>query len=216
MNLHSDKIICIGLFSENEFFLAGLESIVSEIENCKVVFATGNENALSSAIVTSTPNICILDLNLHLEKTKNLFASLKESNNNLKIIVLSKADHPYNIFRAFHLGAQGHLSKSADSKIIHRAIVSVFYTGSFYNENVLSEAPEASKKEKQIITDQELAMLNLFCTEMSLKEIARETNLSVAIVEGYKQILSEKLKANSRESLIVTAYKIGLISGADL
>jgi len=209
----SRNIISIGISSNNAFFGAGLETVISENEGFKIGFTTLSQDSLLNHLSDLKGlNILLLDVNVHQKKEQSVIAGIKDKLPQLKIVVLSKLDHPYNIVRAFYSGADGHIAKNADAKTLRRALLSVYYTGTYYNETVLRKRPDLNTAEKLIITERELRLLNLFCTELGTAEIEQITGYNKAIVEGYYQILCEKLNVHSREGIIVTAYKIGIIS----
>ncbi len=210
MNRNSKTPIRVGLFMDNWLFAAGLVSVINQMDNCTVVF-TSTEAEDMAVKLNRTPALCMLDVNIHSFYGKSLIQKLKKENEAVKIIILSPVDHPYNITRTFNTGADGHLPKTADAKAVHRAIVSVFYTGNYYNESVFRQS-KLNMNEHDIITDLELNMLDLFCSERSVRDIAMISGYSPAIIEGYKQILFNKLNVHSRERMVITAYEIGLVS----
>jgi len=216
MESNSKGNITVGMLVENAFFSAGLEAIINNLEHCEVLFTTMSESALLTNLTElNAPAICIMDINVHTPGSKEIIQQLKVQCPAMKILVLSKADHPYNILRSLNVGADGHISKAADPKTIHRALISIHFTGCFFAGNPAFENGYANT-DVLMITESELRMLHLFCTELSAKEIAAQTGLTLAIVDGYRQILFEKLKVHTRESMVVTAYKIGLISKLEL
>jgi two-component system invasion response regulator UvrY len=65
-------------------------------------------------------------------------------------------------------------------------------------------------KEPLKLNDQEIEFLKLACTEMSYKEIAEQMFLSPRTVEGYRDVLFEKLGVRTRIGLAMFAVKNGL------
>jgi DNA-binding NarL/FixJ family response regulator len=213
MNLRSSKTITAGIFSENSFFASGLEVIVNDIDNCKVVLvSTLPQNFLEQLTPENCPEIGLLDLDIHLAANAAFLRDVKASFPQLRIIIMSQMDHPYNIRKAMHLGASGHLSKNADCIQIHRAVVSVFFTGSYFGPDGMETSADQAHTGDALFSEQEIFILRLFCSELSLKDIAASAGLGIPVIEGYRQLLFDKLHVTSRESLIVTAYKIGLVS----
>jgi DNA-binding NarL/FixJ family response regulator len=66
---------------------------------------------------------------------------------------------------------------------------------------------------KQIVLNtNEQTFLELCCSEMVYKEIAKQMGLSVRTVEGYRDDLFAKLGVNTRTGLVIYALKHGMVN----
>lgn len=202
---------------ENAFYLEGLNMIVSSIENFEVLFGTRSREDFRKKLETAgMPDICLLNVNIHQQKSQQLIEFLKRKYPLMKILILSNQDHPYHIVKSFHSGAHGHLSKNAGKADLHRALLSVYFTGIYYDKNILDNDLVTKNEEQLIISDMELEVLRYFCSELSYSEIGSLLGLNLQTIKAYKDVLFQKLHVDSRESLVVLAYRIGLIEPSDI
>lgn len=194
----------VGTFSENQFFAAGLRSVINSFEGFEAYsLDEGTSNRPDFGII-------VLDLNTRLHADSQPITDQLFQRPEVKVLVLSCADHIYNEIRSQHLGASGHLSRNCDPATLHQALLSIRFTGSFFPQLQHQHRPFRATG-SNIISQAEISMLHLFCTEQTEEEISHTSGFSAAIVEGYRQVLFDKLRASSREALILTAYRIGLL-----
>jgi len=217
MEKTAKKSITVSFMAENAFYLEGLKKIVSSIENFEVLSGTQNlEEFLRSLKEAEVPDICLLNINIHRQKSRQLIESLKKEYPLMKILILSNQDHPYSIVKSFHCGAHGHLSKNTSRANLHRALLTVYFTGIYYNKSLLNEEMVSKDEDQLIITEMELEVLRCFCSELSYNEIADLLGLNLETIKAYKEVLFQKLHVESRESMVVLAFRIGLIQPSDL
>lgn len=193
----------VGTFSENQFFAAGLCSVIDSFEG----FEAYRMN--ESAVIRPDCSVIVVDLNTRLHTDSEYYSGHFFQQPDVKVLVLSCADHIYNEVRSQHLGASGHLSRNCDPGTLHRALLSIRFTGSFFP--LLHQHSGPQHAGSYLISQAEISMLRLFCTEQTEEEISRSSGFSAAIVAGYRQVLFDKLRVSSREALILTAYRIGLL-----
>lgn len=204
------KRIKIAIVIGDAIFRNGMESFIGKHENMDVCFAADNMAALKEYSHTHKDlDICIADLHLHKEETAACIEQFRHSHPQLKFVLFSNAAHPYNVKKAMAIGCSGIIDKYASANTIIKALLSVHYTGSFYEENLSGKLPQNSNNE--LITDLELKVLKYLCTSKSTKEISKELNISISILSAYKNLLYKKLNVASREMLIKCAYTLGLI-----
>jgi DNA-binding CsgD family transcriptional regulator len=78
--------------------------------------------------------------------------------------------------------------------------------------NLIVVDKRPNKKAKLIVLNyREVEFLKLACTEMTYKEIAEYMYVSPRTIDGYRDILFEKLGIKSRVGLVLFAIKNGII-----
>lgn len=206
------KKTTVALYIENAIFMKGVEAVIHSLDGFEVSFATTDFDLfLRSVNHERTIDICMLDLNIFDPSFRDNMERIRQLFPGTKIIILSNYDHSYSIIKALQQGANGHISKSADAAELHRALLSVRFTGQYVNEEVMDKKADPEHYQNYpLLTEMELQALTLMCTEMTYQEIADQLQLSVQMIEGYRDILFEKLNTQSRVGLIVCAHKIGI------
>jgi DNA-binding NarL/FixJ family response regulator len=61
------------------------------------------------------------------------------------------------------------------------------------------------------LTEREIQLLKLICTELTYSEIAKEMKISQRTVDGFRESLFEKLKVKSRVGLAMKAIQLGIV-----
>ncbi len=62
------------------------------------------------------------------------------------------------------------------------------------------------------LTEREINFLKLACTELTYKEIADQLSVSPRTVDGYRDMLFEKLDIKTRVGLAIYAIKNGIVT----
>ncbi len=216
MQQTSKRTITVGLAIDNVILRKGFEEIIRSFEGCKPIIVENFTHFVEKLYLSDVPDLCLLDVNIHQPETIRMIKQLRAEFPLMKIIVLSNFDHPFNIIQSFRNGTQGHISKDISSSQLHCALLSVYYTGQYYDETLFDKKPDMLKDQgKVVLTELESKLLALFCTELTYKEIATLLDLNLQIIEGYRDVLFEKLNVQSRIGLTVSAYKMGIASAPE-
>jgi DNA-binding CsgD family transcriptional regulator len=80
--------------------------------------------------------------------------------------------------------------------------------------HIINNLKEPEQRLRNLITlnEREIEFLKRACTEMTYKEIAEKMCLSPRTIDGYRDLLFEKLKVKTRVGLVLYAIKNGVVS----
>ncbi|MBW1658608.1 response regulator transcription factor [Flavobacterium quisquiliarum] len=204
-----NKIIIVDdhlLFSQSLELLIksfGDYEVIERFENGKVFIDYLEEN--SSAEI----DLILLDVNMPVLDGLSTMKWLKDNRPDLKVIALSVNDDDEIIIKMITNGAKGYLLKDTSPEIFREAIECVMEKGFYFTElvsgmlinKVNSDNKKISLKEKEIV------FIKHACTEMTYKEIASEMCLSPKTIDGYREILFDKLEIKTRIGLVLYAIK---------
>ncbi|SFD88594.1 response regulator transcription factor [Flavobacterium phragmitis] len=204
-----NKIIIVDdhlLFSQSLELLIksfGDYEVIERFENGKVFIDYLEEN--TSAEI----DLVLLDVNMPVLDGLSTMKWLKENRPDLKVIALSVNDDDEIIIKMITNGAKGYLLKDTSPEIFREAIECVMEKGFYFTElvsgmlinKVNSDNKKISLKEKEIV------FIKHACTEMTYKEIASEMCLSPKTIDGYREILFDKLEIKTRIGLVLYAIK---------
>jgi len=73
-------------------------------------------------------------------------------------------------------------------------------------------SPLPGNEMRRFLTIQEVKFLNLACSDLTYVQIASLMNLSPRTVDGYREVLFEKLGVKSRVTMALWAVKTGVVS----
>jgi len=145
---------------------------------------------------------------------------LQKSHPDLRVLMLSAFGSEMIMIRLLRLGVKGFMRKDVSPSELKKALTEVqekgFYYGSDSNSRLsmlthrtLNEWPHGKNL---TLTDREIELLKLCCSEMTYKEIADTMQISPRAVEWMREILFEKLKVKNRVGLAMVAMRMGLVS----
>lgn len=203
-----NKIIIVDdhlLFSQSLELLIksfGDYDVIQRFENGKVFIDYLEEN-------NAEIDLILLDVNMPVLDGLSTMKWLKDNRPDLKVIALSVNDDEEIIIKMITNGAKGYLLKDTSPEIFREAIECVVEKGFYFTElvsgmlinKVNSDNRKINLKEKEIV------FIKHACTEMTYKEIASQMCLSPKTIDGYREILFDKLEIKTRIGLVLYAIK---------
>jgi DNA-binding NarL/FixJ family response regulator len=214
------NITSIALVDDHALLRNGLAALIESFEGYAVLFQADNGKDFIQQLKTNpVPDIILLDITMPEMNGFETAAWIKQNAPSIKILVLSMMDNDEVVISMLKAGARGYILKDSKPAVFKQALDNIRDTGFFMNELVsnkmLSYVKHGGNNEKEmsdisLLTDRELAFLQLACSEMTYKEIATAMQVSPRTVEGYRDELLKKLNLQSRVGLVMFAIKNGL------
>jgi two-component system, NarL family, invasion response regulator UvrY len=162
-------------------------------------------------VCTSTPDICILDINMPILNGFDTAKRLKAEWPSVKVLTFSMHHHEYTILKMIRLGAVGYLDKDAPPHELLEAVNSINDTGYYHSELVETMIKKDKKEYIKNIAPREEEFLQYCCTELAYKEIATLMGVSDRTVHAFRLSLAEKFSIKTRPALALFAIQVGLI-----
>jgi DNA-binding NarL/FixJ family response regulator len=135
----------------------------------------------------------------------------------LKFIAISMLNDERSIIKMLRNGARGYLLKDSEILDFRQALQDVMNKGIYINtllyRHIVSslQVTQPNEQGEQAILnelgDREKEFLRWLCTDKSYKEIAVAMCLSPRTIDGYRDMLFEKLKVASRIGLVLFALR---------
>lgn len=182
--------------------------------------SASGEEVLSTLASSVPPDLLLLDIKMPGMDGFTTLGHLHKSYPSIKVLFLSMYDDEATVIKMIGRGARGYLLKDADPADLKEAIDSVVEKGYFYSEFVTGrlihslnhKVPEEKPGFVFVsINDREIEFLKLVCEELTYKEIANKMCLSTRTIDGYRDILFQKLKVKNRVGLVLYSVKTGLV-----
>ena len=177
-------------------------NVVKVFENGQQLIDDLEKNRIKVDIVLMDVKMPILN---GIETTK----ILKEKYPDMKVLALSVEDEENTIIKMLKAGAKGYLLKDVDKEILYRGLIELINNGFYHTKEVSSILMNSSSKtsDKIELKDREIEFLKYVCKEMTYKEIAASMFLSPKTIDGYRDVLFEKLQTKNRIGLVIYAIK---------
>jgi DNA-binding NarL/FixJ family response regulator len=204
-----NKIIIV---DDHLLFSQSLKLLINSFDDFEVVNSFENGKEFINHLQENPDNnvdLVLLDVNMPILDGLSTIKWIKENQPNLNVIALSVNNDDETIIKMITNGAKGYLLKDTSPKIFQEAIIAVIEKGFYFTELVSSILINRidNDSKKIILKEKELIFLKLACTEKTYKEIAEEMFLSPKTIDGYREVLFEKLEIKTRIGLVLYAIK---------
>lgn len=219
--MSEDDSLKITLVDDHRLFRKGMVELVSELKGFSIMEDLSNGLELIHSIQEGkVPDIVLLDIKMPVMDGYETVAWIKENKPTIKVLALSMYDNEESILKMLKLGAKGYILKDADPAELEEALLDLVRKGFYYSAFVsgtlikgINKEPEETNKMNttlEKLNPRETEFLRLVCTELTYKEIADKMCLAPRTIDGYRDVLFEKLQIKSRTGLVLYAIKAGI------
>jgi two-component system, NarL family, response regulator DevR len=184
-----------------------LDALASELVRLgqEVVSASDNPAEALRAVVSLTPDVCLVDLAIGADSGLALAGSVRMSSPGTAIILLTGADGT-EVWPAIESGAvDGAVSKICDIAVLVAAIQRVLNGDTAVVEGwsrPVTRAIVARRSPKQVLTGREAEIMRLLAAGASNQRIADQLGISRNTVRAHVHNLLNKLQVHSRAKAV--------------
>ena len=224
------EVIRLLVVDDHPLFRRGLISLLSQDERFSVVGEAGDIGEALRILSTAIPIPDVMLLDNHLPGVKGVDAipSLKQSYENLRILMLTVSEDEDDLAKALQNGADGYLLKTSESDQLCSAIVMVNEGQSVVSPDMMNKLISALRQPsvqevKEIaqpvtnplnilnsLSPREREIFLLIAKSLSNKQIARDLDIAETTVKIHIQHIFKKLELTSRVQFAVFAATHGL------
>ena len=217
--MEKEKLIRIAIADDHEMFRKGVMEIISSFGGFVIeIEAPGGKELFEKISKAATlPDIVIIDISMPHGDGYETLGAMKRKFPELKVLVLTMHKHEFAVIRMYRDGASGYMLKNSDPKELKKALMSIYETGSYISGLAANHFIHTIRKRNPLpaLTEIEIQILKLCCTDMTYQEIAEHTKHTDRSVAGLRDNLFAKLGVNNRSGLVMCAIKMGLVSVED-
>ncbi len=221
--LQEKKQIRLGIVDDHTIYRDGLTMVLESISDLNTQYTVVLEAYSGADLINQLHNgasvdIITLDINMPEMDGFDTAEWLSKHYPQIKILALTMYDNDDAVVRMLKAGAKGYLLKTAGKEEFKKALLAISETGFYHSElisgkllNHLHHGKNQDEAGNHNLTKREIELLELFCTDLTSKEIADRLFVSLRTIEGHKARLFDKLKVNSRVGLVRFAIRNDLI-----
>jgi len=201
----------------------GIISILKKKQDLNIVGETGTYQDGYNLAMELLPDIILMDVSIHGLSGIELSNKILKEKPDIKIIIISMYAKTEYIIKAIEYGVKGYILKDSDSNRILKGIAAVIngelFVDSHISNKVISRLmnkeidanykPEIDDYKNLSLREQEI--LHLLVGGLSVKDIAKQLNISNKTVETHKSSIMNKLKCTNLVELVRYAIQIGLV-----
>lgn len=206
--------ICI--IDDHKIVRQGLKDLLEKLGNYKIIHEFESGADFLEALPLENPaDIYILDYSMPNLNGIEVLKLLEKKEEEYKVLLLTQHFDENIINEAYTHGARGFLHKNCTAHDLKYAIDNIVKIG--YNnvseilkrvrnyEDKNSSNPKASIE----LSDRELEFLTLVCNENELTydQMAKQMELSVKSIDGYRSALFDRFKIKSKVGLVLFSFK---------
>ncbi|MDP1623766.1 MAG: response regulator transcription factor [Bacteroidales bacterium] len=218
-NLHGDNGKIRIMIAENQgIILHSLTSLIESFGDFEITGTASDGNELLKKLEVVKPDVILLDIKKPGLTSIEVTRIIDEKVPWVKVISLSRHNHPFFIKEMLKHGAKGFLSKNCTVDELREGIIRVnsgkTYFCSLCSRVMLRDyASEAvvGAVDFRNITPREIEIIGYLSDGYSTKEISDKMFISNKTVERHKSNLFKKMKLRNTAQLVKVAVENGLL-----
>lgn len=203
------------LVDDHPIFRNGLRRLIDGEADLCVCGECGHADHVLSAVAEFQPDIVLMDIALDGVNGIELTKSIRQTNAQVRVIMLSMHDESLYAERALRAGAEGYLMKHEPPEVVLQAIRRVVRGELSVSDAVASQimhglvqrpARTVARFGIEWLSDRELEVLELAGQACSTRETAERLHISIKTVETHKANIKGKLRIKTAAAL--TRYAV--------
>jgi DNA-binding NarL/FixJ family response regulator len=215
--MKTKKKINILIIEDNRLLRDGLNIMISEQRDLKVIAAISDREKSLSKVFTLKPDIVLIDLGLRSQNSLEIVKSIKKKSPDIKIIVMDLLPVQADILEFVKAGASGFILKDAMVHEFLKTIRSVaagekvlppHMTGSLFTQivdRVVNGTRDPNLMQAVRMTSRERQVIQLIADGLTNKEIGKSLHLSPFTVKSHVHNILEKMALHTRVQIAIYA-----------
>lgn len=204
-------MIRVVLCDDHAVVRRGIRDTLSEATDIQVTGEAGGYSELREVLRHAECDVLLLDLNMPGRSGLEVLAALKETDSQIKVLIVSMFTEDQYAIRCLKAGAQGYVNKAGNPEELINATRTVAAGRKFVTPEVAQMLVESLSHPQQeephaSLSERELQTLVKIASGKKLSDIAEELMLSPKTVSVYRTRVMEKLNLTSNAA--ITAYAI--------
>jgi len=209
--------IKVSIVDDHPLVINGLQNMLSHYSFITLLGTYLDGDSLLDGLKDNVPDVLLLDIQMPGKTGDELAPVLLKKHPGIKIIALTNFDSTLYANNMFKVGVHGYVLKSAEEKVIIRAIETVYNGGDFIEESMKEKMAQLQEKVAKTVfarcslTPRETDILKKIVNGETSQEIANNLFLSLRTVENYRLNIQLKLDVKNTAMLVKKALQMGLV-----
>lgn len=210
--------IKVALADDHQLFVAGVKSLLEQVDSVEVVGTANNGRELLTLLQHLKIAVVLLDISMPEMDGKETCQRIKAEHPHVKVLMLTMFASKKDIEELMRAGADGYMLKDASQTELAHAIEMVHKSGSYFSNEVSATfikgaiAPAEPEPTTTIrLTEREQEVLTLIVHEHTAQEIADKLFVSASTVITHRKNLLRKFEVKNSAGLVRQAIAFGLV-----
>lgn len=206
-------MIKVVLYEDNPQLREGLTMLLNGSEGFEVTGAFKNCNDVVKEVAALSPDVILMDIDMPGINGIEGLKLIRQSNMNVKILMLTVFDDNKNVFEAVKNGANGYLLKKTPPAKLLEYIQEAHTGGAPMSSSIATQVLKmfsqlhSDPRSDYSLSEREKQVLQLLVNGYSYKMIASEIYISIDTVRSHIKKIYEKLHVNSKSEAVAKAFK---------
>lgn len=211
--------IKIAIADDHTIFREGFVALMQQAGFISITFEAGNAHEVFENLKYTLPDILLLDIQMPDTTGTQTLEKVKELYPDIKVIILSSFDEGSLILEFIKKGSSAFLSKTCGRDLLLKTIETVYETGLYYDDRIMSllsgksggDISSDSNKEKMYLDqftslikefNSPLKTIDEYCKELSLNEKQLYIICKKHLNQSPKQIIEEYFVELIKQALL--------------
>jgi len=201
------------LVDDHPIVREGLRAML-ESAGHEIVGEAGDATSALTGIVSTHPEVVLMDLDLGRLSGLDLLAALRARSDPTRVLVFTMHGQPRRVSQALECGVNGYLLKDAGREQLLLALETVA-RGEPFLQRELAEALRTARDEApEVLSAREREIVERVALGDTSAQIAERLNLSPKTVDTYRSRAMAKLGVGDFAGLVRWAVREGVIDGS--
>ncbi|GAB3540672.1 response regulator [Spirosoma fluminis] len=209
----------IAIADDHQLVAEAMSELIRKFEGYEVVFVVENGRELLDHISQGpVPDIALVDLSMPVMDGFETALQLRQHFPTVRVLALSMTDKEESIVRMIRSGARGYLLKGSRPSELRQALSDVMTKGFFYTDFLTTKlignlsTPHSSNPLGSFnLNNREYDFLKMACSELTYNDIADRMCVSPRTVDGYREVVFQKMGVRTRVGMVIEAVRHGLV-----
>jgi len=197
----------------------GLSRILENDDEIDVVGVAYDGAEALDMVAKKKPDLVLMDLKMPNMNGVVATRKIRETNPDVRVLVLTTYDDDEWVFDAIRGGASGYLLKDTPPHDLIDAIKGTVQGKTFVDPNIAGKVLASVSKRNRVavppshyaLSEREGEILKLLAQGLTNADIARQLYLTEGTVRNYTSEIFKKLGVSDRTQAAVTALRMGLV-----
>lgn len=206
-------MIKVLIYEDNPQLREGLAMLINGSEGFEVLAAFKNCNHAAEEVEAFRPDVILMDIDMPGINGIEGLKIIRQTNVDVKVLMLTVFDDNRNVFEALRNGANGYLLKKTPPSRLLEYIQEAHTGGAPMTSSIASQVlkmfseVQSPANENYNLSEREKQVLQLLVNGYSYKMIAAEMFISIDTVRSHIKKIYEKLHVNSKSEAVAKAFK---------
>jgi DNA-binding NarL/FixJ family response regulator len=215
-------MINLMLVDDHKLVREGVKLLIDLQPDMRVIAEAGDGVECLSVLKKHSPDIVLLDINMPemdgLKTLKNIFRKRTKRPKVLMLTVHNEIDY---LLPAFEMGVDGYICKDCDSKVLMRAIHTIYDGERFIEPSLIPLlnskliTKDIEREKIKSLSDRELEVLKLVAVGNLNRDVGKTLNISERTVKNHLANIYKKIDCNDRTQAAVFCIRNGIITLQD-